>query len=802
LSVTFEDITLRDYTLDKIKGLAGMRERLLKSPVEICIERAKYMTGYMKNHPEEEKTPLLFRAASVAHYLSNKKCVFPDNNIIAGTTGSYLKSAPVYPEFIGLTIWSELDTISTRKKNPQLLSKEDAEELNLGIFPFWIERDILSATKKRFGESIHTRLLEKLIFFIAGKGGCISHTVPMLEHVLAEGIDNIIQQAKEKAGKENNKQEFYNAVIIALNGVLNYAKNLSQEAERLAEEAADQESKMRYKRMAKACINVPAKPATGYYEAVTCIWLCLVAIHAENINMAISPGRLDQVLYPYYKADIESGAITLEDALEITGNLWLKLGDNVNLVPSVSEELFGGAGTAPAVTLGGIDKNGNDAVNDLTYIMLKVTELLALREPNMNARYNYEKNEKRYRDRVAEVITSTKAVPAFHNDDTNIKTLVNQGVTLEHARDYSIIGCVELAVSGRSYDASSSIILNLSAPLEMALYNGKRYKTGNEKFGGQTGEAGDFTSYEQFWNAFKNQTAWLIEKAVKLNEQMAEIHQQIAPSPVLSAFFEGPMDNGRDLVFGGAVYNSSGATHVGFADVTDSLNAVKSLFMDKRFTMKELINAVKADFAGNEELRQYLINNTLKYGTSDETKDGVSCELVKFLYDTYQSYTNYRGGKYRPAYWSMTNHSGQGKITHALPNGRKAGQPFASGVTPVSNAAKNLTECLNRVAALACEYIPGNVALNIKFTSIENNDDVKRLGDFVEAYFINGGQQVQFNIMSREMLEKAKANPGKNPGLLVRVSGYSAYFDDLSDSMKDELITRTEYGIKDGKAVL
>ncbi|MCL2293880.1 MAG: hypothetical protein FWC36_03335 [Spirochaetes bacterium] len=802
MPITLEDITLRNFTIENIKGLAELRKGLLNSPVEVCIERAQYITDYMKNHAQEEKFPLLFRARSVAHYLSNKKCVFPDRNIIPGTTGSKLKSAPVYPELIGLTIWSELDTISTRKKNPQHLSKEDAKKLNFEIFPYWMDRDVLSATKKEFGESMSTRLLEKIIFYISGKGGGISHTVPMFERVLAQGFDEIIKQAKEKAGKENESKDFYNAIIIALNGILDYAKNLSQEAQRLADNTSNEESKARFIRMAKACANVPAKPAAGFYEAATCVWLCLVAIHAENMNMAISPGRLDQVLYPYYKADIESGAISVADAVEITGNLWLKMGDNVNLVPSVSEELFGGAGTAPAVTLGGIDKNGEDAVNDLTYIMLRVTELLKLREPNMNARFNYEKNEKRYRDRVAEVIAATKAVPAFHNDDANMKTLMNQGVTLEHARDYSIIGCVELAVSGRSYDASSSIILNLSAPLEMTLYNGRRYKTGSEQFGPKTGEAGDFTSYGQFWEAFKQQAAWLIEKAVALNEQMAKVHQRLLPSPILSALFEGPLEKGRDLIFGGAEYNSSGATHVGFADTADSLNAVKSLFADKRYTMKELVNAVKANFDGSEEMRQYLLNNTLKYGTTEETKNGASRELVKLLYDTYQSYINYRGGNYRPAYWSMTNHSGQGKITHALPSGRKAGQTFASGVTPVSNAAKSLTECFNSVAALGCEYIPGNVALNIKFTMIENNDDIKRLGDFVEAYFINGGQQVQFNIMSREMLKDARTNPAKYPDLLVRVSGYSAYFKDLSDSMKDELISRTEYGIRNGKAVL
>lgn len=802
MSITFEDISLRSYTLENVKGLLGLRSGLLNAPVQICIERAELITDYMKNHSDEEKSPLISRAKAVAHYMSNKKPVFPDKNLLAGTTGSKLKSAPLYPEFIGLTIWSELDTISKRKKNPQLLSKEDAKKLNLQIYPYWIDRDVLSSTKKEFGESISTRLLEKIIFFIAGKAGCISHTVPMFERVLEEGLDSIISEAKQKADENKENADFYNAVVIALNGIIDYAKNLSKAAYEQAQNDTDADNKKRFQRMAKACENVPMKPASNFYEAVSSIWICLIAIHAENMNMAISPGRLDQILYPYYKNDIDTGILTISEAFEIMGSLFIKLGDNVNLVPQVSEELFGGAGTAPAVTVGGIDKDGNDAVNDLTYIMLRLTEILKLREPNMNARYHYEKNEKQYHNRVAEVIANTKAVPAFHNDVANIKTLINQGVSIEHARDYSIIGCVELAVSGRSYDASSSIMLNLSAPLEMAMYNGKRFKTGDEQFGPQTGEASEFKNYEQFLSAFKKQTEWLIEKAIILNEQMGIIHQRMLPTPLFSALFDGPMDKGYDLIFGGARYNSSGVTHVGFADVVDSLNAVKTLFKDNRYKMKDLVSAVKTDFKNNEELRQYLVNHTLKYGTSEETNSGASRELIKFLYDTYQKYTNYRGGKYKPAYWSMTNHSGQGKITHALPNGRKAKQPFASGITPVSNAAKNLTECFNSVAALGCEYIPGGEALNIKFTMIENKEDIERLGDFIEAYFINGGQQVQFNIMSRQMLIEAKANPDKYPELLVRVSGYSAYFNDLSDCMKDELITRTEYGIKDGKAVI
>jgi formate C-acetyltransferase len=807
--ITLPAIGLKEYTLSNLDYLADLRKQLLAAPVEICIERARYITRFMKTTPMDMgKEPLLYRAKAVSNYLSNKQPIFPDANLLAGTTGSKLKSAPVYPEFIGITIWSELETISNRAKNPQLLNTDDARELNLEIYPYWIDRDVLAATKKRYGNTdTAVRLLEKLIFFISGKAGCISHTVPMFERVLREGMLSIIQEAQEKAEKGGGEERgFYEAVCVSLQGVLDYARNLSDAAARLAAGETDEKRKRQLLAQAEVCKNVPAKPAASFREAVNCIWLCLIGIHAENINIAISPGRLDQVLYPYYKKDMESGTLSVKEALELTGCLWIKLGDNVDLVPQTSEELFGGAGTAPAVTLGGVDARGEDAVNDLTYIMLRVTELLKLREPNMNARYHYEKNTKEYRNRICEVIANTRAVPAFHNDVENIKTLLNQGVSPEHARDYSIIGCVELAVSGRSYDASSSIILNLSAPLEMALYGGRRHITGDERFNTLTGDPAAFRSFDEFRDAFQTQTRWLIDQAIGLNEKMAKIHQETLPTPLLSALFEGPLDKGKDLIFGGAVYNSSGATHVGFADTVDSLNAIKTAVYGQKYcSFEELLGAIRDNFEktpDQEQLRQVLLNKTLKYGTSVETEDGESRGMIRFLYDTYQGYTNYRGGKYRPAYWTMTNHSGQGKISYALPNGRKANIPFASGITPVSGVTKNLTECLNSVASLGSLYIPGGEALNIKFTAVKDDQDIQRFGDYVEAYFIKGGQQIQFNIMSSAMLKDAKAHPENYSELLVRVSGYSAYFNDLNDAMKDELITRSEYDIeKSGEVV-
>ena len=347
-------------------------------------------------------------------------------------------------------------------------------------------------------------------------------------------------------------------------------------------------------------------------------------------------------------------------------------------------------------------------------------------------------------------------------------------------------------------------MLNLSAPMEMALFGGKRAITGDTQIGPVTPTASEITSFEHFWEVFKTQLDWLIAQAVQMNEYLGRVHQEMMPSPLLSAFFEGPMQKGRDLIQGGALYNSSGATHIGFADVVDSLNAIESaVFTEKRFTLPQLLEAITNDFAGEEfeKMGLYLKHRAPKYGTDHPIARKNARNLVRHLFETYQGYVNYRGGPYRPAYWTMTNHAGLGGISGATPNGRKAGQLFASGITPVSGAAPQLTACLNAVADLGGSNVPGCWALNIKYTpEADTAAMATRFGQTIEAYFRAGGQQVQFNIMDYEMLQDAKRHPEKYPELMVRVSGYSAYFNDLNELMKDELISRTQYDLVTGEA--
>ena len=807
-TVTLEDTRLRDYSLENLQLLQQLRKRLRTRRPEVCIERARWITRHLAEAADGDSPIPLDRAGAVASFLSNKQALFFDDNLLAGTTTSKHFGAPVYPELTGLAIWPELDTIASRKMNPMTLSAADAEILNLEIFPYWMDKNVIEFTRRKHGNPECLQLFEQFVFFIASKAGCISHVVPDYRVVLKKGLHHLIEEASERertaAGQtrrtaaKRQKELFYKTVGISLGGILAYAENLRRAAIRLASLEDDPAEKEPFQRMAEVCGQVPAKPARGFLEAVNAVWLTQIAIHAENINMAISPGRLDQVLYPYFKQEFEEGTLSIAEAMEIIGCLWLKLNDNTNLVPEASESLFGGAGTVPAVTVGGVDENGEDAVNDLTYIILRVTELLRTRDPSLNARYHYSVNTRDYRDRLAEVIVSTKSVPAVHNDVQDIEVLESQGIALNHARDYAIIGCVELTSPGRSYDASSSIMFNLVSALELALFNGKRPVTGNTQIGPETGEAGDFQNSEDFWTAFTIQFAWLAEKAIELNDHFGRVHQEILTTPLLSAFIEGPMENGLDLIFGGALYNSSGATHIGFADTVDSLNAIEqAVFVSKKFSFQEILDAVLADFEGHDALLAYLVHRAPKYGTQDVIAVRNSQRLIQFLFDFYQGHTNYRGGRYRPAYWTMTNHAGQGRLTGALPNGRKAGEAFASGITPVSKAAGDLSACFKAVGALESRCIPGGEALNINFPAMHGARDTEKLAQAIEAYLRLGGLHIQFNLVSHEMLIEARNDPQKYPELLVRVSGYSAYFKDLNTAMQNEIITRTQYEISD-----
>jgi pyruvate formate-lyase/glycerol dehydratase family glycyl radical enzyme len=771
---------------------------------EVDIERARFVTAHLRKTDETIPMPIR-RAQAVSSYLSGRKVPFHDDSMLGGATTGKVLGAPLYPEFFGLSIWPELGSIGDRPDNPQQLSKEEAKILNFEIFPYWMDRSI--AEEVRRVDPYRQGLLEKMILFTISKAAAISHTTPAYERLLSRGADAIVAEAADReAGccRDESKSVFYRSVRHALQGLCTYAANISAAAARKAGTESDPWRKKNLSQIARVCRRVPALPARTYREAVNALWIAQVGVFAENANMAINPGRLDQILYPYFIREYRSGKLSVAEALTITGCLWLKIADNVNLVPQAAERLFGGAGAVPAVTLGGVDQKGGNAVNELTWLLLKITELLPIRDPNVNARYHPGKNPVAYRNEVSRVILSTKAIPAFFNDVENIGTLVNQGESLEHARDYAVIGCVELGSAGRDYSASSSIFMMMYTILYMALHNGRTPVTGSEPLWKATGEVDAFATFEDLWKAYAEQTRLMAANAVALNNTYGRLHQALLPTPLLSALFEGPLEQGRDLIDGGAVYNSSGVTHIGFADVCDSLCAIQDVCFSPQnramqLPLPEMVKAVDRNFEGYEALAAYLQHRAPKYGTDHPMAVAMSRRLIDLGYTVFNGQSNYRGGNYRVAYWTMTNHAGYGRVTGALPSGRKAGVPFASGITPASQLETHLTKALDAVAGLDSGQIPGAYALNMKFSPIppspENTD---RFGSMVEAYMKNGGQQVQFNIQDYHTLEAARKNPGLYPHLLVRVSGYSAYFSSLNEAMQEELILRSQYDLASG----
>ncbi|MDO8095108.1 MAG: pyruvate formate lyase family protein, partial [Candidatus Brocadiales bacterium] len=479
-------------------------------------------------------------------------------------------------------------------------------------------------------------------------------------------------------------------------------------------------------------------------------------------------------------------------------------------------------------TIGGIDKEGNDAVNDLTYAMLRATELMKLRDPNLNARYyppdensngykriTYGVSSDEYLRRLCEININTHATPAIHNDRAVIKALMSKGDTLEQARDYGVIGCVEPGSNGRFYGHTASILLNLTSVLELTLFNGRHRHTGMDNLISiQTGDPTTFKTFGEFKTAFKKQTEWMVGLTTNLNSIFGRVHQDFYPTPILSAFFEGPMDNGLDLIQGGAVINSSGVTIVGLADVADSLSAIENVVFNAKYCSFDVfLDAINNNFEGYEVLQKRLMNpdKTPKYGNEDPVADGNVTYLVELLDRLYGEMKNYRGGNYRVGYWTMTNHAGFGRLTKALPNGRKAHENFTSGITPVSKVTPVLTKATNSVAKQPVECLSSGVALNLKYTPElgARNTMLDNFAASIKGYFDGGngngekvgGMEIQFNVTNHDTFADAVKNPENYPELLVRVSGYTAYFKDLTPQMQKEIIDRTEYLLSNGRSV-
>jgi len=784
----------QQFYLDDFPHLREMREYMINGPVEFCIERTRLLTGFLNDRGGLDYTdPFSRQAEGLFYILKNKKPnIFP-NELLAGSSTSKRKGVLFYPEFSGQGMWPELLSMPLRKHNPYQITIKEVETLNKDVLSFWIDKSVVELIRQKLGEHDISYKQHELIFmYMVSKYNCISHTIPDYQQVLEKGIEGLIEEANQKMkSTDKEKEVFYQGIITALKGVIEYAKNLSLEAIRQAEICDDEIRKAQLIEMAEICKKVPAKPASGFWEALQSIWTCMNALYQEQNNIGFSIGRIDQLINKYYHNDLEKGKLTRKEAIELLAHFWLKIGDNIPMVPETWDLLFSGTGSNQAITIGGSTQEGINAVNETTYLSLDATELVHVRDPNVNARIRAD-DPPEYTQRIAEVIINTGATPSLINDEIAIKALQKTGVSKEHANDYAQVGCLEPTSARRTFGHTGAILINLISSIGLVLNNGDSKRSKNA--GLNKGNISKFKNFNQIMDAVKEQLKYILKNATRLNNVCGEIHKYIHPQPLLSSMFEGPLESGKSLLDGGAVYNSSGIAFIALSDLIDSLYVIKKIvFDDKKLTLSELVNTVNDNFENNEYIYNYIINKLDHFGNAKEEVDNIGTDIIDFLYDECRGIENYRGGYYNPGYWSMSIHSGFGKLTGAYPHGKKKGESLTSGLTPFSKTQKHgPTAVFNSLASLPCIKMPNGMALNMKFNKsfLQSQEKIDLFKSLFKAYFEKGGMQVQFTIHDVKELLDAKNNPEKYPDLMVRISGYTAYFRDLDDHMKDEIINR------------
>ncbi|HOX27626.1 MAG TPA: pyruvate formate lyase family protein [bacterium] len=806
---------LPEYSLSDFPRLEKFLDIHLTHKPEICPERALLMTEWFRRNGFETDSsgnkwiPELRQAKALNHLLSNRKPMIRKNDLIAGATTSKEIGVVVYPDASGTLIWGELNSVANRKLNPYDISEETRNLFHSDIFPYWEKRNFREWVREKYGAPTCQLIDERFAVYFLWKTVALSHTIPDFPKLLHAGTAGMISELREElasAPPDSEKAVFIESVILSLEGLNRYAENLRKQAAREAGTETDAKRKAELERLAEILAVVPRNPARTLDEAVNSIWMAWTALHAENTNAGLSLGRLDQWLQPFFAAEISkieepaARAEYVKKAIELIGCFYMRCTDHLPLIPDIGNFLFGGSSSDQAITLGGVTPDGKSAVNDMTYIFLKVTEMLGIRDPNVNARYNPDVNSDAYLKRLCEVNLITSATPSMHNDKAVEASLQEFGYPAEHLHDWSATGCVEPTISGRHIGHTNCMMMNMVAALEMALNNG-RHPLMAWNLGPKTGiiEEGAFPTFDSFFDAFAAQFGFLIDQSCEYNNKLGEAHSVIRPTPLLSSFIDGTRQSGKDVTKGGALYNSSGAACIGLADVTDSLMAIKKLvYEDKKTTFADLKRAVDSNFKENRELQQYIRTRLPKFGSGDEEALEMAMRVAKFAHDRYGSHVNFRGGKYTSGFWSMSNHVAFGCLSGALPSGREAGKPFTPGLTPQPFASDNLLDNINDVARLKPEFMNNNIAFNVKVVpsaSDSHAQAVDHIFSYVKTYFTLGGMQIQLNVVTSDTLRDAMAHPENYKNLLVRISGYNAYFVTLNRDMQLELIERAEYGI-------
>ena len=832
--------------IPKSDRIPKLIDNLYAKMPEIESARAVLIT---ESYKQTENEPMVIRRAKAfAHILENLPIVIRDLELIVGSTTIAPRGCQTYPEFSYEWLEAEFDTVNTRSADPFYISEKTKQELREAN-AYW-KGKTTSELATSYMEPETLLAMEHNIFtpgnyFYNGVG----HVTVKYGEVLAIGFSGIKANAQAELeklcladGEYQKKSRFLKAVMISCDAAIEYARRYARLALKEAEVCADPVRKKELLQIAQNCANVPEKGATGFYEACQSFWFVQQLLQIESSGHSISPGRFDQYMYPYYKKDLDSGRITREFAQELMDCIWVKLNDLNKCRDAASAEGFAGYSLFQNLIAGGQNEDGIDVTNDLSFMSIQASMHVFLPQPSLSVRvWNGTPHE--FLIRAAELTRTGIGLPAYYNDEVIIPSLMSRGLTLQDARDYNIIGCVEPQKAGKTEGWHDAAFFNMCRPLELVFSNGMDKGV---RIGPATGNVEEMTTFEQFYDAYKAQMEYAIQLLVNADNAIDMAHAQRCPLPFLSSMVDDCMKVGKTVQEGGAVYNFTGPQGFGVANMADSLYAVKKLVYDeKKITMRELKEALATNYGkglgaedvaamtaeianelkeagktigekevaailntvvaaseapgvkANGERILKLIEKVPKFGNDIPEVDEFARDVAYTYTKPLQNYKNPRGGSFQAGLYPVSANVPLGAQTGATPDGRLAYQPVADGVSP--SAGKDVngpTAAANSVSRLDHSIASNGTLFNQKFhpSALSGRNGLENFVGLIRSYFDQKGSHMQFNVVSRETLLDAQKHPEQYKHLVVRVAGYSALFTTLSKSLQDDIIRRTEQG--------
>lgn len=767
-----------------------LKTRMLEQPRYVSIEQALIITKTYQEHETDSKQ--VKRAWSLYNALTQIEIGIEPEELIVGNRTKGVRYGVVFPESGISWVDREFETIPTRPQDKFLVHAEDIETFRKVIVPYWKGKSLEDIVHQRIGDEISE--ISKVVK-INQTDHAQGHICPNVKEWLELGPAGVIAKAeKNLVGANASQQEFYRCVILVMQGVQKFMQRYADLLEEKADSYPKYTASMR--ELAKICQNLQNRPAQSFHEALQSTWFLFVVLHMESNASSFSPGRLDQILYPYYQKDLAEKKMDDDQALEMIECLWLKFNEIVYLRNKNSAKYFAGFPIGFNVAVGGQDENGNDASNALSHLLIQAQEDIGLPQPNLSVRL-FEHTDQALLTHAVKCVSKGSGMPQFFNDKAIVSPLMDLGISKQDALNYAIVGCVELTTHGNNLGWSDAAMFNMNKVLELTLNHGKCLLTGKQ-MGPDLGSLSTYASFSDLEAAYQKMMDYFIEKMIPCCEGVEKAHIDCLPTPFLSAVIDDCMDKGMDVTAGGAHYNLSGIQMIQVANLADSLAAIKELVYDKKkVDASHLEKALQNNFVGDEVLRQMLLHRVPKYGNDVAWVDELGAKWALYFREQLRKYKNYRNGPYHTGMYTVSAHVPMGQNVGASADGRFAQDPLADGGLSAvyGRDIQGPTAVLKSVSKMDNSCTTNGGLLNMKFLPdfFKTEAGITKFCNFLRAFVDLEVPHIQFNVVSKENLLDAQKHPDQYRSLTVRVAGYTAYFTELAGDLQNEIIARTSY---------